>query len=176
MSQLRIAASLVFGYVLSACAPHGAAPPAEDTAASPPPDVQQSAPRGAPSPGKPGAPVKVAAEIHAKERRAAVTVDVGREARDLEVSVRGLDGVTILEPSAPVRAASAPAGEKITIDVSFSNTAPSGTLVVEVRGSFAGRTLGAVRTFSIGAPPAAGPKEPPRTDASGRPVVVLPAE
>jgi hypothetical protein len=135
-------------------------------------DVRQSLPRA--EPGQTQRPVEVSADIHVAERRAVITLVVAREARDLEVRVRGIDGVTIVTPSAPVRAPTAPAGEKITLDVSFSSTNPDGTLVVEVEGTFAGRPLGAVRTFSLGKPPAAGPKDPPRTDASGRPIVVLP--
>jgi hypothetical protein len=177
MTTVRIAALLVSAYTLSACASQGTSPPPppEPTADDAPTHGATSGNRSrAPSPGKPSAPVEVSADIHVAERRAVITLVVAREARDLEVRVRGIDGVTIVTPSAPVRAPTAPAGEKITLDVSFSSTNPDGTLVVEVEGTFAGRPLGAVRTFSLGKPPAAGPKDPPRTDASGRPIVVLP--
>jgi hypothetical protein len=117
--------------------------------------------------------VQVSADLQA--RRAVVTVTVEREARDIEVTVRGLDGVTVTAPNAPVRVPTAAAGEKIVIDTSFTAATPDGTLVVQVEGSFGGRQLGAVRTFSLGKPPAGGEKAPPRTDASGRPIVVLPA-
>jgi hypothetical protein len=175
MRQVRIAVLLAMAYAMSACAPHGASEPGPT-----PPDDTQSAgsasPRGTPSPGKPTAPVVVSADI--QDRRALVTVVVAREGRDLEVKVHGIDGITVVTPTAPLRAATARAGEKITLDVSFSSAtpSPSGTLVVEVEGTFAGRKLGGVRSFSLGQPPAAGPKDPPTTDASGRPVKLLPAD
>lgn len=162
---------LAVALAASSCTPHGGSEPG---APPPPDDAHSTAPppmHGAPSPGKPSAPVKVSAEI--QDRRALVTVTVARDARDIEVSVRGLDGITIVTPVTPLRAASALAGEKIVVGVAFAGATPGGTLVVQVQGVFAGRPLGAVRTFSIGQPPA--PKDPPRTDASGRPVVVLPA-
>lgn len=162
------------------CAPHGPsepgapAPPdsAQGAAGNPSSQASDSPSRGTPSPGKPSAPVTVSTEI--QDRRALVTIVAASEGRDIEATVRGLDGVTVVTPTAPARAASLAAGGKLVIDASFTATTPDGTLVVEVRGTFGGRELASVRTISLGRPPGAAPKDPPRTDTSGRPIVVVP--
>lgn len=95
--------------------------------------------------GKPTAPVEIAAEVAPAHARLSLKFEADAEATTVTFS--GLDGLTIT--SAPEAAPRKYArGEALQLDVDY--TGASGTLVVNVSGSFNGAKKSRVVTFAVG--------------------------
>ncbi|MDP2274632.1 MAG: hypothetical protein Q8N23_05935 [Archangium sp.] len=106
------------------------------------PQVSESAPLS--GPGKPAAPVEISAEVTPTHARLALRFESDGEAT---VTVSGIDGLTVtLAPEAAPRKFAR--GESAQLDVDY--TGESGTLVVNVSGSFGGATKSRVVTFAVG--------------------------
>lgn len=107
------------------------------------PDVKLSAPLS--GEGKPGAPVEVKAELTSTHARLTVRFEGAAEQATLTVS--GLDGLTVTS-SAPGAERSYKQAELAQLDVDY--TGASGTLVVNVSGTFNGARQSRVVTFAVG--------------------------
>jgi hypothetical protein len=128
--------------------------------------------------GKPTAPVTIRADLDAAAGTARVTVQFDAAASDVEIAVRGLDGLVISSPAAPLTAAAVPAGEVRTLDVSFTPGEGRSLLAVAVTGRFGGARRAGVTTFAMGEPTASQKARPGKTltDAQGRRIKALPAD
>lgn len=107
------------------------------------PDVKTSAPLSAE--GKPTAPVEVKAELTPTHARLDVKFEAAMEV--VTITTSGLDGLTVTSsPSSSERGYKQ--GEVAQVDVDY--TGASGTLVVNVSGTFNGAKKSRVVTFAIG--------------------------
>jgi hypothetical protein len=95
--------------------------------------------------GKPTAPVEIASETTPTHARLTVRFEAGAEQATLTVS--GLDGLTVTS-SLPGRERPYKQGERVVLDVDY--TGASGTLVVNVSGTFNGAPKSRVVTFAVG--------------------------
>ncbi|MDP1821601.1 MAG: hypothetical protein Q8L48_00075 [Archangium sp.] len=106
-------------------------------------DVKVSAPLS--GEGKPAAPAEVTAELTPTHAR--LTVRFEADAEQASVAFSALDGLTLtLVPEASPRAYKQ--GEATQLDVDY--TGASGTLVVNVAGTFNGAKKNRVVTFAVG--------------------------
>lgn len=106
-------------------------------------DVKVSAPLS--GEGKPGAPVEVTAELTPTHARLAVRFEAAAE--QVTMTVSGLDGLTVTT-SLPGSERGYKMGELAQLDVDY--TGASGTLVVNVSGTFNGARQSRVMTFARG--------------------------
>ena len=106
------------------------------------PDVKVSAPLS--GEGKPSAPVDVTAELTPTHARLSVRFESGADVATISVS--GIDGLAVT--SAPGSERSYKAAELAQVDVDY--TGASGTLVVNVTGTFNGARQSRVMTFAVG--------------------------
>ena len=106
------------------------------------PDVKVSAPLS--GEGKPSAPVDVTAELTPTHARLTVRFEAGADVATISVS--GLDGLTVTAPPSSER--SYKAAELAQLDVDYAGG--SGTLVVNVTGTFNGARQSRVMTFAVG--------------------------
>ena len=135
----RIALAVTTALALAAgagCAPQ--APAAPDASA-------------APVHGKARAPVSIDAQLSTGSAR--VTVRFDAEAKDVQVEVRGTDGLAVASAAAPVEKASFAPGEAVTFDVAFTPGPGRSHLSVAVSGKFRGAgKRAAVAAFPVGEP------------------------
>lgn len=126
-----------------------------------------------PTKGKPTAPVAVSAEL--SEKSARVTVKFEADAKEVDVSVSGVDGLVVEGELAPAKAKEFARGDSMTFDVAMTRPAGRAQLVVTVSGSFGGGKRARVASFTVGdGPLPASPGEVMTTD-DGDTVKVLPA-
>lgn len=108
--------------------------------------IQKSAPLS--GEGKPTAPVEIAAEVTPAHARLSLRFEA--DAEETTVTFNGLDGLTVTgAPEAAPRKYAR--GEALQLDVDY--TGASGTLVVNVSGTFNGAKKSRVVTFSVGTVP-----------------------
>lgn len=107
------------------------------------PDKQVSAPLS--GEGKPTAPVEIASETTPTHARLTVRFEAGAEHATMTVS--GLDGLTVTS-SLPGSERPYKQGESVVLDVDYAGG--SGTLVVNVSGTFNGAAKSRVVTFAVG--------------------------
>lgn len=131
------------------------------------PDVKVSAPLS--GEGKPSAPVDVTAELTPTHARLTVRFEAGADQTTL--TVRGLDGLTVTQ-APPSSERSYKAADLAQLDVDY--TGASGTLVVNVTGTFNGARKSRVMTFAVGEvkPTSTGTKVTPD---NGAPFKALPS-
>ena len=131
------------------------------------PDVKVSAPLS--GEGKPTAPVDVTAELTPTHARLTVRFEAGADQTTLTVS--GLDGLTVTQAPPSSERSYKPA-ELAQRDVDYSGA--SGTLVVNVTGTFNGARKSRVVTFAVGEvkPTSSGTKVTPD---NGAPFKALPS-
>ncbi len=108
----------------------------------PTPEVKNSAPLS--GEGKPTAPVEISAELSPTHARLAVRFEAA--AQQVTVAVSGLDGLEVEER--PGSEANYKASEVAMIDVDYKG--PSGTLVINISGTFNGARKSRVVTFAVG--------------------------
>jgi hypothetical protein len=101
-----------------------------------------------PAEGKRSAPVAIDAEL--SHTHAKLTLRFETAGENVSVGVSGLDGLTIVGPTALLGEAKVTAGEVRVLAVDFSHTGGRSNLAVEVRGTFNGAPLGRVVTFVLG--------------------------
>lgn len=107
------------------------------------PDVKVSAPLS--GEGKPTAPVEISAEVTPTHARLNVRFEA--DAIKTSVTISGIDGLTVtLAPEATPR--SYKQAEVAQLDVDY--TGESGTLVVNITGTFNGAQKSRVVTFNVG--------------------------
>ena len=94
--------------------------------------------------GKPTAPVEISAKLSPTNARVALRFEAAAE--QVLVNVSGLDGLTV----EPIKSGEGryKVGEVALIDVDY--TGPSGTLVINVAGTFNGARKSRVVTFAVG--------------------------
>ena len=109
----------------------------------PTPEVKTSAPLS--GEGKPTAPVEIVAELTATHARLSLRFEADGERATVTVS--GLDGLTVINAPEAVPRKYAQ-GELTQLDVDYSGN--SGTLVINVSGTFNGANKSRVVTFAIG--------------------------
>jgi hypothetical protein len=128
--------------------------------------------------GKPTAPVTVRADVDADAGTARVTVQFESAATDVEIEVRGVDGLEVSSPAAPLTAPQVARREVRTLDVAFAPGPGRSLLVVGVTGRFGGARRAAMTTFSIGepAPLQKGASGKTLVDPQGRRIRALPAD
>lgn len=102
----------------------------------------------APTRGKPSAPVGVTAQLG--ERSARVSVAFQGDAKDVAVSVHGVDGLVVEGNLAPVRGGVFARGEATTFEVALQRPVGRSSLVVSVKGDFGGGTRARVVAFTLG--------------------------
>jgi hypothetical protein len=131
------------------------------------PDVKVSASLS--GEGKPAAPVDVTAELTPTHARLSVRFEAGADQATLTVT--GLDGLTVTQAPASSERSYKPA-ELAQLDVDY--TGASGTLVVNVTGTFNGARKSRVVTFAVGEvkPVSSGTKVTPD---NGAPFKALPS-
>jgi hypothetical protein len=123
---------------------------------------------------KPQAPVTITAAPVAGG--ATVTVRFDGAASDVNVEVRGLDGLAVASAGAPLSGRGFARGEAATLEVVFAQGADAGQLAVAVTGTFGGGRQFTTATFPVGRGPVERlEKAPPVTDAAGRRVKVMPS-
>jgi hypothetical protein len=122
--------------------------------------------------GKPTAPVEVSAELWARSARLLVTFE--SDAKDVELTVSGVDGLVVEGEGRLVRQGAFARGETRTFDVAFTPGPGRSMLVVSVRGSFNGAVRARVASFTVGTGPL--PKSPGEviTTDDGEKVKVMP--
>jgi len=102
--------------------------------------------------GKATAPVTVNAEL--AETAGRVTLRFDSPASDVQVTVHGVDGLTVTSAPTPVQGGSFEQGATTAFDVAFTPGAGRSHLVVSVAGSFQGSPRTRVASFSVGKPTA----------------------
>ncbi len=123
---------------------------------------------------KPQPPVRVEAEVSLAG--AVVRLQFAVAAQQVEVQVRGVDGLALLQPTRRLARRDVAAGGCAQLTVGFEQEVPQGTLVVSVEGRFANERQRLVRTFSVGAPlPAPTTQKKMLRGHRGRPLHLLPA-
>ncbi len=96
--------------------------------------------------GKPAAPIRIEADISSSS--ATVTVVFAADGRDINVNVRGVEGLT-LQSAAALSRTSVQAGESLALPLTYSENA-SGMLSVVVTGTFASGPMSRVSAFPVG--------------------------
>lgn len=102
----------------------------------------------APTKGKPSAPVAVTAQLG--ERSARVSVAFQADAKDVAVSVHGVDGLVVEGNLAPVQGGAFARGEASTFEVALQRPVGRSSLVVSVKGDFGAGTRARVVAFTLG--------------------------
>lgn len=124
---------------------------------------------------KVSAPVTVNAELDGE--RARVTLRFDAPASDVQVSVSGVDGLTVRSAASPVQGGSFARAEEKSFDVDFTPGAGRSHLVVAVTGTFQGAHLSKVSSFAMGKPTEAQQKSggTTMTGSDGQRIKVMPA-
>jgi hypothetical protein len=81
-----------------------------------------------------------------------VVIRFSGEGSDVQVTLRGEDGLSVQGDPVPVRGRAVSRGEKITLDVSFAPGPARSSLVVEVAGKFKGEQRTSAQSFFTGMP------------------------
>lgn len=128
-----------------------------------------------PAEGKPMAPVAVDAELGAGSGR--ITVRFETAASEVNVSVNGIEGLSVTSTTMPLAEASAKQGESRSFDVTFTPGPGRSMLVVNVTGTFGGARSTRVVTFDVGTPTKEQLQTPGKVvESGGERVKVLPAQ
>lgn len=126
---------------------------------------------------KVSAPVEVTAELGRASAKLQVRFDA--PGSEVQVDVKGVDGLVVAGPASPVVEATVKQGETRALDVAFSAPGQGRShLVVSVSGRFHGAKVIRVVSFAVGEPTAAQRSSPGTviTGSDGERVKVQPAE
>jgi hypothetical protein len=126
-----------------------------------------------PTKGKPTAPVAVTAQL--SDASAKVTVTFKADAKDVEVAVRGVDGLVVSGEATRVSGGAFASGESTTFEVAFQRPAGPAALAVSVSGTFNGAKRARVASIAVGEGPGAPTPGEVMTTDDGDTVKVLPA-
>ena len=108
----------------------------------PTPEVKNSLPLS--GEGKPTAPVEISAKLSPTHARLALRFEAG--AQQVTVAVSGLDGLEV----APLQGSEHDYKESEVAVIDVDYTGPSGTLVINISGTFNGARKSRVVTFAVG--------------------------
>lgn len=127
-------------------------------------------------PGKNKAPV--ALDVQMDNGVARVTLRFETAARDVNVDVKGIDGMQVTSTPSLVQSGQFSAGQTATFDVTYVPGPGRSNLAVSVMGTFNGSRLGTTTMYGVGTPT----EEQKRTagevttDSSGQRIKVLPSD
>ncbi len=126
--------------------------------------------------GKPSAPVKVDAQLSAASAK--VTVVVRSAARDVDVHVHGVDGLSVTSAETPISSGRFAKGQTATFDVAFTPGPGRSNLVIAVNGTFGAAKRSSDVSFAVGTPTAEQMKSRATvtTDSGGERIKTLPAD
>ena len=126
--------------------------------------------------GKPSAPVKVDARLSAGS--ATVTIVFLSAARDVDVHVHGVDGLSVTSAETPISSNRFAKGQSATFDVAFTPGPGRSNLVIAVNGTFGAAKRSSVVSFAVGTPTAEQTKSKGTvtTDSRGERIKTLPAD
>ena len=112
----------------------------------------------------------------AADGRANVRITFLADAADVNVTLWGTGGLTLLTPPVPISGAAFARGETVELDPQFQGGSPRSNLAVQVQARIRGRSVVAIVPIPVGSQ-AAPAKKPAnvRLDGAGQRVHVLPA-
>ncbi len=126
--------------------------------------------------GKPSAPVHVDARL--ADGSATVTIVFRSAARDVDVHVHGVDGLSVTSAETPISRDRFAKGQSASFDVAFTPGPGRSNLVVAVNGTFGAAKRSSVVSFAVGTPTAEQLKSrgAVTTDSRGERIKTLPAD
>jgi hypothetical protein len=135
----------------------------------------KKAPHEAEIPGKNKAPVVL--DVQMNNGVAHVTLRFETAARDVNVDVKGVDGMQVTSAPSLVAYGQFSAGQTATFDVAYTPGPGRSNLAVSVIGTFNGVRLGTTTMYGVGTPTEEQKRTPGdvTTDSSGQRIKVLPS-
>lgn len=152
------------------------APLACSSSAKSNPGPADTAQAGTAQAGKSSAPVEVAAQL--AEGQARVTLRFDAPAKDVQVSVSGVDGLEVKSAATPVQGGTFVEAGSTAFDVAFTPGRGRSHLVVSVSGMFRGSHQTKVASFAVGEPSAEQQKasgSETMTNSDGQRIKVMPS-
>lgn len=156
--MIRIAFAVLVGWVASAAV----AAPVE----------KKASPQAEPA-GKNRAPVTL--DVQMKDGVAHVTLSFQAAAQDVNVAVKGVDGMVVTGPLTLVESGRFSAGQTATFDVAYVPGPGRSNLSIAVIGTFNGSRLGTTAMYGVGTPTEEQKRTPGEiaTDSNGQRIKVL---